>query len=270
MKQKQEIIFYSILALIGIIAIIIVINIDNKKEEVKTDNVNDVASNNVVIEKDSKEEDILTTNKEDEKEKKEEEVIVKEKIPKQQQEEVVVKQEEQEQYSQKDLLVINELNSLDNQTDLLLKEGTNETIGDKAKGIFITLVDFCFYDGKINGITFDELTEEGKSKVLKIVNKIDEKIENKFPGYKEKISSKTSEAFKKASEIIKKGANNVKEFAKEKLGDRNYQSLIDEKDELVLYTKNAWSLVKDFSSSIYHKTTDSLKKWYENFKNKNK
>ncbi len=175
-------------------------------------------------------------------------------------------QEENISYSNKDLIVINELNTLEKNTTNVLAEN-NTGVLDKAKGVFISLVDFCFFDGEIKGITFDELTTKGKEKVLQIVNKIDEKIENKFPGYKEKITTKTTSAFNKASSLIKKGANNINEFAKDKLGDENYQAMIEEKDELVLYTKNAWNLVKNFSSNIWQKTKDKLTKWYENFKN---
>ena len=96
-----------------------------------------------------------------------------------------------------------------------------------------------------------------------------EKIENYFPGYKETISSKANQAFTKASEIIKNGANNIKDFAKDKLGEKYYQEIIDAKDELVLYTKNAFSLLGDFSSSLFNDIKDKLSNWYENFKNNN-
>ena len=124
-------------------------------------------------------------------------------------------------------------------------------------------------DGSINGVTFDELTDNGKKKVLEIASNIDSTIENKFPGYKETISDKASSAFNKASEIIKKGANDLNDFAREKLGEDNYQSIIDAKDELVLYTKNAINFVGDISSSLWSSTKDKLNNWYQNFKNNN-
>ena len=169
--------------------------------------------------------------------------------------------------SPEDQKVIEELENLEHNVDTLL---TNSKDDKTFKGVFISLVDFLFYDGKIKGITFAELTDQGKQKVLSITARIDEKIEAKFPGYKEKISSKTSAAFNKISELIKKGAANVNEFAKDKLGETDYQALIDEKDELVLYTKNAFSLVKNFSTSIWEKSTAKIKEWYENFREKNK
>ncbi len=171
----------------------------------------------------------------------------------------------EEKLSTNDLIVLRELNTLETNTDTLLaSESTEKEV--TAKGIFITLVDFCFYGGKIKGVTFQELTKAGQEKALKIINSIDEKIEAKFPGYKETISSKTSSALKKASELIKKGAQNIQEFTYEKLGETEYNKLIEEKDELVLYTKNAWNLVKNFSSSIWTSTKNKLKEWYEKFR----
>lgn len=175
---------------------------------------------------------------------------------------------DQTTYSAKDIAVINELNTLEKNTDELLASN-DKSIGDKAKGIFIDLVDFCFYDGEINGYTFNELTDKGKSQVLKIVNRIDEKIEKKFPNYKDNISSKVSKALNKMSELIKKGANNLNEFALDKLGVEYYNNMIEEKDELVKYTKNALNLFKNFGSSLWNKTTTKLKDWYENFKKEN-
>ncbi|MEF2663612.1 MAG: hypothetical protein U0M92_04805 [Bacilli bacterium] len=137
-------------------------------------------------------------------------------------------------YNEKDNIVIDELNN----TLKNIEESTqDENFKDKASSTFISIVDFLFYDGTIKGISFDELTEKGKEKVLEISSKIDVKLEEKCPGYKEKISNSTSKAYQKASKIIKKGAKNINDFAKSALGDENYQAIIDAKDELVKYSK---------------------------------
>lgn len=166
----------------------------------------------------------------------------------------------------KDNTVINEMNDTLNSINT---ESNSSNFSDKAKATFISIVDFLFYDGTIKGVTFNELTDEGKQKVLEIANKIDVKLEEKVPGYKEKISSTTSNAYNKASEIIKNGASSLNSFAKEKLGDENYNSIIDAKDELVKYSKNALNLVGNTGSKIFSNTKDKLNDWYQNFKNKN-
>lgn len=172
-------------------------------------------------------------------------------------------------YSTKDITVINKIEEIDTEVDNLLLKDKSEDSKSKVKGIFITLVDFVFYDGKIKGITFDELTEKGQEKVLSLINKIDEKIEKHFPNYKENITDKTKNAFNKASELIKKGSENIKNFSKEMLGEEYYQDIINAKDEFVKYTKDALSLLKDVGSSLFESIKDKLSDWYNNFKNNN-
>ncbi len=173
-------------------------------------------------------------------------------------------------YSTKDTTVINELNTISTKTDALLKENNSSSVLTKAKGVFISLVDFCFYDGEIKGVTFKELTDAGKEKVLAIVSSIDSKIEAKFPGYKNKISTKLSGALNKASEVIKKGAQNINNFAYDKLGEENYNLMIEEKDELVKYSKNAVDIVGNIGSKLFNSAKDKLKTWYEKFRENNR
>ena len=150
-----------------------------------------------------------------------------------------------------------------------IEESTqDENFKDKASSTFISIVDFLFYDGTIKGISFDELTEKGKEKVLEISSKIDVKLEEKCPGYKEKISNSTSKAYQKASKIIKKGAKNINDFAKSALGDENYQAIIDAKDELAKYSKEALNYVTGAGSKVFNNTKEKLNEWYQNFKNK--
>ena len=167
-------------------------------------------------------------------------------------------------YNEKDNIVIDELNN----TLKNIEESTqDENFKDKASSTFISIVDFLFYDGTIKGISFDELTEIGKEKVLEISSKIDVKLEEKCPGYKEKISNSTSKAYQKASKIIKKGAKNINDFAKSALGDENYQAIIDAKDELAKYSKEALNFVTGAGSKVFNETKDKLNEWYQNFKN---
>ena len=167
-------------------------------------------------------------------------------------------------YNEKDNIVIDELNNTLNNIE---KSTRDENFKDKASSTFISIVDFLFYDGTIKGISFDELTEKGKEKVLEISSKIDVKLEEKCPGYKEKISNSTSKAYQKASKIIKKGAKNINDFAKSALGDENYQAIIDAKDELAKYSKEALNFVTGAGSKVFNETKDKLNEWHQNFKN---
>ena len=168
-------------------------------------------------------------------------------------------------YSSNDEIVINSLesslNSINNGST------SDSSFSDSAKGVFVSIVDFLFYHGEINGVTFDELTDSGKQKVLEIASKVDNAIESKIPGYKETISDTASKAFNKASEVIRSGANNLNNFAREKLGEENYQSIIDAKDELVYYTKNAINFLGDVGGKVFNSVKDKLDSWYQDFKN---
>ena len=169
------------------------------------------------------------------------------------------------EYSSNDVVVINSLESSLNSINN--GDASNKSFGDSAKGVFVSIVDFLFYDGEINGVTFDELTDKGKEQVLKLANKVDGAIESKIPGYKETISDTASKTFNKASEVIKSGANNLNNFAREKLGEENYQSIIDAKDELVYYTKNAINFLGDVGGKAFNSVKDKLDSWYQDFKN---
>lgn len=174
-----------------------------------------------------------------------------------------------EEYSKNDIMVINSFSTLKSNVDTELKSSKVEDAKSKVTGAFITIVDFIFYDSEINGIKFDDLSDAAKQNVLDTATQIDELIMKKFPNYKEDISSTTSKAFTKASELIKKGANNIKNFSKDLLGEDNYNAIIDAKDDLVKYTKNAFHIIGNFAGNLFENGKDKLKDWYENFKNKN-
>lgn len=173
---------------------------------------------------------------------------------------------ETQNYSQNDETAIATFNNIEEEVDTILDSENISNAKEKVKGTFITIVDFIFYDSEINGVTFDELTDSGKQKVLEIANKIDNKIENKFPNYKDTISDTTKKAFNKASELIKKGAENVSEFSKEKLGEENYNAIINAKDEIIDYTKEAIEIIGDVSSDVFNSGKEYIKNWYENLK----
>lgn len=170
-------------------------------------------------------------------------------------------------YTTDDKEVINYFNSVETKVDTVLESESVTTAKDKLKGTFISIVDFIFYDSEINGIKFNDLTEEAKQNILDTASTIDSKIMTKYPNYKEEISDKTSKAYKKASELIKSGANKISDFSKEKLGEENYNSIINAKDELVHYTKNAVDLIGNIAGNIWESGKSKIKTWYESFSN---
>ena len=141
----------------------------------------------------------------------------------------------QVQLSKEDGIIINEFNSIKDKITNYLNSEDFENFKDSAKGVFINIVD--------NMIT------------------------NKYPTYKEDISTTTKDAYKKASELIKQGAKSISDFSKDKLGEENYNAIKNAKDELVEYSKQAIEIIGNFSSKTWSNVKNKVKNWYEEFRN---
>lgn len=126
---------------------------------------------------------------------------------------------------------------------------TNAT-GSKLKTGFKNLVDFVFYGEKINNISFDSLKEEAKLKILGLAYKIDSKIEQFFPGYKETIKSALSRIY-----------TNIKERL-----TKLYLSIVTKvctnNPEFCLQAKEDFEGLKE----SFGLTFDFIKDWYQSYK----
>lgn len=144
-----------------------------------------------------------------------------------------------------------------------INSNTWDNVKNNAKEYFITIVDFIFYDGEIKGHTFNDLSTSAKLKIISIALKIDSKIEDHIPGYKETISSNSSKIYNNVKERLvtlyldisveicknhENGCNTAKEIFK------------DIKDNCRI----GWNFVKKLVSS----GTSELKEWYEVYSGK--
>lgn len=137
----------------------------------------------------------------------------------------------------------------------------DKSLGESIKSGFVTVVDFIFYGGTINGKTFSELSTTAKIRVLQLVFSIDKKIDQYFPGYKEQISATGSKIY-----------TNVKAKALEYYLDittkicsndpYNCQSAKEGLADLKSSFSLTWDLIKDLSGIGLSK----LKAWYEIWK----
>lgn len=167
-------------------------------------------------------------------------------------------------YSDEDIIILEHFKSLGDDMKNSLNSNTidNETLLLKCKSYFIYCVDFLFYDSEINGIKFSDLTDSFKQQLLADIATIDSLICSKFPNYKETISEKSGAAYNKASEIIKAGSENIKDFSKEKLGQDNYDMIGD------IYEEFKDQTVSDFDTflDILDFGKQKVKDWYEGLK----
>lgn len=82
------------------------------------------------------------------------------------------------------------LNYLENKKGEIDSKISDTNYKEKAKKIFIEIVDFLFYNGRIKNHTFNELSEKTKLEVIKISIKIEDKIEQFQPGLIDNLDSK--------------------------------------------------------------------------------
>lgn len=137
------------------------------------------------------------------------------------------------------------------------------TADTKSKGTlknaFIKVVDFIFYDKDINGYYFKDLTASAKLKVIGLALKLDNIIDNHFPGYKDELSSSYNKA---KDNLITLYLNLTSEFCK------NNDSICESaKNDFSLLKESlnlSWDVIKNLAKS----GTNKLKEWYEIFSGK--
>lgn len=137
----------------------------------------------------------------------------------------------------------------------------DKSLGESIKSGFVSIVDFLFYDGEIKGITFDELSTTTKLKVLELALSIDQKIDKHFPGYKETISTTSSNIY-----------TNVKAKVIESYLDIttkvciNHSETCNAAKDGLSDLKSSFSLTWSFIKEISGVGLSKLKAWYEVWK----
>lgn len=135
----------------------------------------------------------------------------------------------------------------------LIESEQVEQAKEKGKEYFITGIDFIFYDKEMNGVTFDDLTEEGKKVTLENLETIDGWIMEIAPDYKDKIGEK----YQVVKDFVSTTYYDVLESIKESLGEENYSAIQEKKNE-----------IKDSITSTKDKALEKVSEWYQDFKNK--
>lgn len=165
--------------------------------------------------------------------------------------------------SKKNINTDEEIISYMKQANEEITKNSNETFKDKAKQTFILIVDFIFYDGEIKGITWDEISDAAKSKVVYYALIIDSKIDDTWPGYKDTFANKVDDL--KARLIAKYmdlSTNICKNHPKECEITKNDFNILKKSLNLT------WEVISKTFKYGYDKTTSFLKSWYEIFSGK--
>lgn len=104
-----------------------------------------------------------------------------------------------------------------------------EKIKEQGKYYVTTGIDFVFFDTPINGIYFNDLTEQLKQDIMRDIKALDESIMAYYPDYKENISTK----YQIAAEFLSDKYYDVLENIKEYLGEENYNTIGEIKDQVI-------------------------------------
>lgn len=147
--------------------------------------------------------------------------------------------------------IINYFEDLKNK---IINYNNEHDISKELKEKFVTCVDFLLYDKAIGGITFKELSNSTKIKVLELTMYIDSKIDIVFPGYKDSISSSYQNIKSKIItlylDITTNICNNDQELCN--TAKEGFQNL---KENFGI----TWDVIRDLAGTGITK----LKDWYE-------
>lgn len=138
-----------------------------------------------------------------------------------------------------------------------------KSITTSIKKNFVTLIDFIFYNGTIKGKTFDELSNLAKAKVIYYTLLVDNKIDSKWPDYKETIKTKTSDL---KAKLIAKYMDITTSLC-----EANENGCKAVKNDFAFLKKSlglTWDIIKSAFSYGYNKTYTYLKNWYEVWREK--
>lgn len=164
-----------------------------------------------------------------------------------------------------DEAIIKQFESVEEDIKSVDNTNIDESLEKKLKKNFIILTDFIFYDGKINGKTFNELSDEAKAKILVIYERIDNKTETLFPNYKEEIRKSANKAYNN----IKEGIAKLKEKYIEKVGDETYENTMKIYEEDKERLKEAYMPIIEKARERAFELKDRAESWYKKFKEEN-
>lgn len=161
---------------------------------------------------------------------------------------------------------IEHFEAIENEVDTYIDNKEDEKLSTKAKEKFTELADFIFYGTEINGITFNELSEATKEKLVSIVNSIDTKIESKVSGYKETISDGATTSYKYLSDKLKQGVTYIDGKIESKIGEEKYSNIKEKANEVVDNVKEKSTKVIEKGKEVAKSAKDKVKNWYEEWK----
>lgn len=137
-------------------------------------------------------------------------------------------------------------------------DGSSKKISKEAKTFVNEMIDFVFFEGKIDGVTFAELKDTSKAKVVYYLLLIDHKIEKYFPKYKQTVDKKITSMKTKLIAQYLQFVNTLCEEDKEQC-----ETLKKDFDSIKSELDISWKNVKETFQYGVGKTKEELKNMYE-------
>lgn len=232
-------------------------------KEIK-DNVDEAKNLEDAVEKSTTNQEVKTTKKETVASKKEESNVVTKK--QEEKKETTIKKEisqssevqtqkSKEEVSNEVIVFAEEI-----ETEILTEENINNAL-KKAKQDFIKLIDFIFYGTEIDGYTFNDLTEQTKLQLMTIAMRIDARLEEYKPGYKEDIKLKIDDIETKLT---------IKYLeVSDKICTKMGSIACNQAKQDLQVLKEDINLTIDWLKVLANNSLSSLDSWYQIFKNSN-
>ena len=170
--------------------------------------------------------------------------------------------------------MVNYVENIENDvTTLLNNNDVSKNNENKIKNTFILLTDFIFYGGEIKGKTFAELVDSAKTKILDIYERIDAKIEEKYPNYKEHLKESAKDAYSNVKQMVIDLKNKIKSEYKDYVGEEAYNETGEAYNEDLENLKDVYETYKPYIDKAKEKTKEYyeegkqyLNDWYQKYK----
>lgn len=147
--------------------------------------------------------------------------------------------ENDEEYNNEDKKVIEYFNKGKETLKEYAESEDYDNLKRKGKEIIVKGIDFLFYDGEINGVTRDKITEEGKKEVVESVESTIEFIDYYFPGFSTGLGQKYSKARDFLREKRDKGLESFRKW----LGEDTYEGFSRMGEDFIDNVQDLWDII---------------------------
>lgn len=144
-------------------------------------------------------------------------------------------------------------NGIDEVEETFMNEDKQDEVKSEAKEKIIEYTDFIFYGTEIDGKTFEELTEEEKTKIYTKYQELINTVNEYDPDYIDGMSEK----YKVIKDFGSLTFNNAKNKIKETVGEEYYNSATEAGEAIKNGAKDTGSLALEYLKDKYENWRDN-------------